>query len=116
FGQQRVRAGAAGRHFITALGIIRRLRHPRGGACRHCAGDRAVRGTLMSHYFFGAPPLCPTTSAVTALSRCVMLSAAAGALITRCGTAQRLPTAQSRAAARAIHLAAVALAAQAHAD
>jgi len=69
----------------------------------------------MSHYFCDGPPPCTATPAVTMLTGCVMLSAAAGVLITRCGTAHRLPTAHSRATARAIHLAAVAPAAQAHA-
>jgi len=108
---RRARAGAGiGGHGIARLGIIRRLRHPRDGACRHCAAADTSRDTMMSHYFCRDLPLQSSalTLAVSALSRRVSPRATAAPLVTGRCLAQLLPAVHVLAAPRAVRLSPVA--------
>ena len=95
---------------MVPLRIIRRLRHPRDGACRHCAAGTAARDTMMSHYFCRDLSLQPPalTLAVSALSRCVSPCAAAAPLVPGRCLAQLLPAAHVLAAPQAVRLSPVA--------
>jgi hypothetical protein len=91
---------------MTPLGIIRRLRHPRDGACRHCAAAVTARDTMMSHYFCRDLPLLfpALTLAITALSRRVSPRATAAPLVTGRCPAQLLPAVHVLAAPQAVRL------------
>lgn len=95
---------------MAALGIIRRLRHPRDGACRHCAAGEAARDTTMSHYFCRDLSLQPPALAlaISALSRRMSPRAAAAPLVPRRCLAQLLPAAHVLAASQAVRLSPVA--------
>jgi len=104
---------------IAPLGIIRRLRRPREGACRHCAVGGAANGTQMSHYLLGCRrPLrtAALTLAVLSLSGCVIPRAAAAPLVTGCCLAQLLRAVQVLTAAQAVRLSSVARAADPNGD
>ena len=95
---------------IAPLGIIRRLRHPRDGACRHCAVGGTARDTMMSHYFCRELPLQSSalTLAVSALSRRVSPCTTAAPLVTGRCLAQLLPAVHVLAAPQAVRLSPVA--------
>ncbi len=80
----RADAGGLGDRDIAPLGIIRRLRHPRDGARRHCAAGGTASGTTMSHYFCRGLQSAALTLAVSALARRMIPRAAAAPLIAGC--------------------------------
>jgi len=94
-----------GARFTTL--IIRALRDPRGGGCRHCAGGAEADGTLMSHYFFGRALAVTATGSVATLSRRMMQRAAARALVSRRRRSQGVAPAQPRTPRSAVTLTAL---------
>ncbi len=104
----RADAGGLGDRDIAPLGIIRRLRHPRDGARRHCAAGGTASGTTMSHYFCRGLQSAALTLAVSALARRMIPRATAAPLIAGRCLAQLLLAVQVLAAAQAVRLTPVA--------